>query len=64
MRMCDFLLPHNTAMCSLYSRFTLDDRMLGAAILHQVLSETWGYPSRNNLQNSGLTDDAMEGHSK
>jgi hypothetical protein len=25
---------------------------LGAAILHQILSETWGYKSGNNPQNS------------
>jgi hypothetical protein len=27
------------------------DRTFGEVILHQVLSETWGYPSANNLQN-------------
>jgi hypothetical protein len=65
MSMRDFLPPHNTArrVCHCHiakwcnrhmsqSHFAQDDRTLGAAILHQVLSETWGYPSGNNLQNS------------
>jgi hypothetical protein len=28
--------------------FAQDDRMLQAVILHQVLSETWGYPTKFN----------------
>jgi hypothetical protein len=65
MCMCDLLLPRNTAgcichcqiakwcnTCLSHSRFARDDRTLGAATLHQVLSETWGYPSGNNPQNS------------
>jgi hypothetical protein len=60
MRMCDFLLPLTTAgcvcrfqivkwcdTCSSHSRFAQDDRMLGTALLHQVLSQTWGYPCSN-----------------
>jgi hypothetical protein len=59
MRMRDSLLPLNTAgcvchfqmakwcnTCSSHSHFAQDDRLLGAAILKQVLSEPWGYPSR------------------
>jgi hypothetical protein len=51
---CDFLLPRDTAVCVYrhqiakwcntcwsHSRFARDDRTLRAAILHQVLSETW-----------------------
>jgi hypothetical protein len=62
MRMSDFLLPHNTAgcvcrsqigkwcnTCSLHSPSPLDNRTLGAAILHQVLSETWGYPIADKI---------------
>jgi hypothetical protein len=65
MCMHDLLLPRNTVRCvcrcqiakwcntcSSHSRFAKEDRMLGAATLQQVLSETWGYPSGNNPQNS------------
>jgi hypothetical protein len=50
MSMRDFLPHRNTA--SSHSCFAQDDRMLGAVILHQILSETWGCPSGNNPQNS------------
>jgi hypothetical protein len=36
--------------CLSHSFFAQDGRMLGATILHQVSSETWGYPSGNNPQ--------------
>jgi hypothetical protein len=65
MHMRDFLLPHNTAgcscrcqiakrcnTCSSHSHFARDGKTLGAAILHQILSETWGYPSGKSPQNS------------
>ncbi|PNF37480.1 hypothetical protein B7P43_G14867 [Cryptotermes secundus] len=47
-------------MCLSHSHFAQDDRTLGAGTLHQVTSQTWGYPSRNNPQHSAaFSDDAM-----
>jgi hypothetical protein len=49
---CRFQIAKCCNTCSSHSRFAQEDRTLGAAILHQVLTESWGYPSGKNQQNS------------
>ena len=48
-------------MCLSHSHFLYNDRMLGSAVLQQVLSETREYPSKNHQEKIQQIygDDAM-----
>jgi hypothetical protein len=44
-----------------HSCFAQDDRTLGAAMLHQVLSKTWGYPEETICKIQQAFDDDARG---